>query len=576
LFKSSEEYLLKVVVFFSFLNMNFLPGYPFLCILALLSFFACTPKNNESDSGNETGKQRKIFSYNESASITSLDPAAASNFENIQAVNQLFNGLVQMDDHLNVIPCIARKFSILPDRKTYLFYLRKDVRFHDDPCFPGGVGRIVVAEDFVYSFRRLTDPSVSSALSLMEHFEKNEKGEITGIKALNDTTLEIRLQKPFGAFLKILTMKFFSVVPREAIEYYKDDFRKHPVGTGPFRFKFWEENAKLVLHKNPSYFETDSAGNPYPYLDAVSIHFIREKQVAFMELLKGKLDMISGADALNINEILEKDGTLKEEYAKKFYLQKSRFMKTDYIGILLDTSISFVKNHPVRLKAIRKALYHAFDRRKLIQFLRNNIGVPAHNGFIPHGLPSYEKSSEEQDFYNPELVKKFLEEAGFPRGKGLPTFTLHTTEQFREQVEFIQSQWSQHHIPTQVSVEKAAVLKEKVKNAEFILFKKSWIGDYADEENFLSMFYSKNFSPSGFNYFHYSNPEFDNLFEKAMNETNDSIRISLYRKMNKIIMEDVPVIPLYYDEVIHLVSKSVSGLKPNSMNLLNLKSVRKE
>jgi peptide/nickel transport system substrate-binding protein len=543
-----------------------------LILFHLFLFQAC--KQNDSPFASDS-EQRTIFSYNEQASITSLDPAAASNFENIQAVNQLFNGLVQMDDQMNVVPCIAKWFKILPDKKTYIFYLRKDVKFHDDPCFNGGIGRTVVAEDFVYSFKRLADPSVSSALSLMEHFETNEKKEITGIKALNDTTLEIRLKKPFGAFLKILTMKFFSVIPHEAIEMYKDNFRKHPVGTGPFKFKFWEENTKLVLHKNPSYFETDSNGVHYPYLDAVSINFIKEKQVAFMELLKGKIDMISGADALIINEILDKKGELLDKFKEKFYFQKSQFMKTDYIGIQLDTSYTYVKNNPIKNKLIRKAMYHAFDRKKLIQFLRNNIGVPANNGFIPHGLPSYDESMQNIDLYKPDLVKKLLADAGYPEGRGLPTFTLHTTEQFREQVEFIQSQFEQNHIKLEISVEKASVLKEKVKNNEFVLFKKSWIGDYADEENFLSMFYSKNFSPAGFNYFHYNNPEFDRTFEMALNETNDSIRIQLYRKLNAMIIEDVPVIPLFYDEVVHLVSKKVDGLLPNPMNLLNLKSVRK-
>lgn len=545
----------------------------FLIFIQLFLFQHC--KQKDSSYATESD-ERTVFSYNEQASITSLDPAAASNFENIQAVNQLFNGLVQMDDHLNVVPCIAKWFKILPDKKTYIFYLRKDVKFHDDPCFNGGIGRTVVAEDFVYSFKRLADPSVSSALSLMEHFESNEKKEITGIKALNDTTLEIRLKKPFGAFLKILTMKFFSVVPHEAIEMYKDNFRKHPVGTGPFKFKFWEENAKLVLHKNPSYFETDSNGVHYPYLDAVSINFIREKQVAFMELLKGKIDMISGADALIINEILDKKGELLDKFKEKFYFQKSQFMKTDYIGIQLDTSYAYVKNNPIKNKFIRKAMYHAFDRKKLIQFLRNNIGVPANNGFIPHGLPSYDESTLNIDLYKPDLVKKLLADAGYPEGRGLPTFTLHTTEQFREHVEFIQSQFEQNHIKLEISVEKASVLKEKVKNNEFVLFKKSWIGDYADEENFLSMFYSKNFSPAGFNYFHYNNPEFDRIFEMALNETNDSLRINLYRKLNAMIMDDVPVIPLYYDEVVHLVSKKIEGLLPNPMNLLNLKSVRKK
>jgi peptide/nickel transport system substrate-binding protein len=481
-----------------------------------------------------------------------------------------------MDDNLNVIPSIAKKFTISDDGLNYTFYLRSDVYFQDNACFENGRGRRVVAKDFVYSFNRLFDSKVSSATTLLSNIDRSEKTEYKGFQSINDSILIIRLKEPFSAFASILTMKFFSVLPVEAIEYYKQDFRRNPVGTGPFSFKMWEEGSKLILVKNPNYFEHDEKGFRLPYLDAVSISFVKDKETAFMELLNGKFDMLSGADAFNINEVLDKEGELRDVYTNKFYLQKHAYLKTDYIGILIDEKIESVKISPLRLKSVRKAINYAFDRDKLIKYLRNNIGYSAHAGFIPKGMKSYDPEKVKGYSYNPDFAKELLKEAGYPNGKGLPEITLHTTDNYKEQVEFIQSQLAECNIKLQVSIEKTSVLRQAVNNCEYNFFKKSWVGDYPDEENFMSLFYSKNFSPQGMNYFHYKNENFDIAFEKAQHETNEAKKIELYQQMDRMIVDDAPVIPLYYDQVIRLVSHKIKGLGNNSMNLLNLKTVVKQ
>jgi len=542
-----------------------------LIILATsaLIFSSCSGDQKEENS-------KTVFNYNEMAGITSLDPAVSSNFENTRAVNHLFNGLVQTDDELNVIPCIAHTFKISQDGLVYTFLLRNDVYFHDNACFEGGKGRKVTAKDFEFSFNRLYDSRVSSAMSLLTNVDRTEKTSYNGFVAVNDSVFEIHLKEPFSAFLNILTMKYFSVIPHEAVDMYKQDFRRNPVGTGPFVFKMWEEGTKLIMIKNENYFEKDEKGQKLPYLDAVSISFVKDMNTAFMELLSGKFDMVSGADEFDINEVLDKNGNLNSTYSKKFFLQKQTFLKTDYIGILIDDNIEIVKNSPVRLKAIRKAINYAFDRDKMIKFLRNNIGEPAKAGFIPKGLRAYNPEKVKGYTYNPDKVRQLLMEAGFPDGKNLPEITLHTTENYKQQVEFIQSQLAENHIKLKINIDKPSVLRQAVNSCEYLMFKKSWVADYADEENFMSMFYSKNFAPAGFNFFHYKNTDFDVLFEKALHETRDSVKTDLYQQMDQMIIDDAPVIPLYYDQVIRLVSHSVKGLTSNPMNLLNLKTVKKE
>lgn len=539
-----------------------------LCLLTLAITTTCSDSESEKDN-------RTVFNYNEMAGVSTLDPASANNTEVIWPVNQLYNGLVQLDDSLKLTPCIAKRWMISDDGLTYTFILRDDVYFHDNQCFEGGKGRKVTAKDFVISFNRLYDARVSSAVSLLANIDRTEKTGYKGFLSTNDSTFVVYLKEPFSAFLDVLTMKYFSVIPYEAVDFYGQDFRRNPVGTGPFKFKLWEEGTKLVLLKNEHYFEFDGK-NRLPYLDAVTISFVKDRETAFMELLNGKYDMLSGADAFNINEVLDKNGNLQPIYAEKFNMQKQTFLKTDYLGILIDENIDIVKKSPLKIKALRKAINYGFDRVKLVKFFRNNIGYPATAGFIPNGLPSYDEKQVKGYSYNPEKVRQLLIEAGFPDGKGLPEITLHTTDNYLEQTEFIQSQLADNNINVKISVDKPVVLRQAVASCEYNFFKKSWVGDYADEESFMSLFYSKNFAPQGVNFFHFKNDEFDQAYEKAQKTNDKEEKIRLYQKMDRLIMEDAPVIPLYYDEVIRLVNHRIKNFSTNPMNLLNLKYTVKQ
>lgn len=531
-----------------------------------MSVISCT-------SGDEKKEEsRSVFKYNEMAGIPSLDPAAARSFENIWVVNQLYNGLVQMNDSLNVESSIAKSWNISKGGLLYTFNLRKDVFFHDNKYFENGKGRQVLSGDFVYSFNRLLDASVSSATSLLANVDMSDN---KGFEAINDSTFTIHLAKPFTPFLRILTMKYFSVIPKEVVEQVGEDFRRNPVGTGPFKLKMWEEGSKMVLVKNAAYFEFENQER-LPYLDAISISFIKDKETSFLDFLQGKVDMVSGIDAINVDEVLTLEGTLKDKYRNQFKMQTQPYLKTDYLGFLIDENIDIVKNSPLKVKALRQAINYGFDRKKMVKYLRRNLGIAATAGFIPSGLPSYDTSIVKGYDYDPDKTRALLILAGYPDGKGLPEISLATSELYLELAEYIQSQLSEFGIKIKIDVQKASVLSEAIANAKVNFFRKSWIADYPDEENFLSLFYSKNRSPAGFNYTHYNNPEFDLLYEKSLAELNDEIRYTYYRKMDQLLVADVPVVPLYYDQVVRLVHNNIRGLTSNSMNMLSLKKVRKE
>lgn len=539
----------------------------------ILTILLTTNCSNNDQKTQQITSDKSVFYYNEKDGISSLDPAESNILPHIWICNQFYNGLAQSDDSLNVIPCIAQSWKIEENGTKYIFHLRNDVYFHDNPCFPNGKGRKVKAYDFEFSFNRLLVTPNSTAASLLLYIDKSERTNFRPFQSINDSTFVIYLKEPYSVFLNILTMKYFSVIPYEAIDYYKKTFYSHAVGTGPFMLKQWEEGNKMILVKNSNYFETDKHGNRLPYLDAVSISFIKDKETAFIEFLNGKLDMLSGADAMNINEVLDKSGALNKTYTSKCYLQKANYLKTDYIGLLVDEKVN--KNSPLLKKTFRQALNYAIDRERLVKYFRNGVGTPAVSGIIPKGFKSFDTSIVKGYHYNPDKVKELLKEAGYPNGKNLAEITLHITEDYKEQASFLQSQWKEFNIPVKISIEQPSVFRQATLLFQYEMFRKNWLADYIDEENFFSLFYSKNFAPIGFNYTHFKNVDFDLLYEKALRTTDEKEKIKLYQEMDKIIIDEAPVIPLYYDEVVRLVNHKIKGLKVNPTNVLNLKYVQK-
>lgn len=537
--------------------------------LLLLTVFSC-------QNYYQSDRFKNVFRYNESKGITSLDPAFARSQTNIWPVNQLFNGLVQLDDSLQVVPCIARRWTVSSDGLVYTFILRKDVYFHDSPLFPGGKGRRVVAGDFEYSLGRLVDEKVASPGSwILNGIDKNAGNHFKGFVALNDSVFQISLIRPFPAFLGLLTMQYCSVVPREVVEHYGDDFRNHPIGTGPFQFKYWKEGEKLVLVKNPNYFEFDSHHHRLPYLDAVDISFIADKQSEFLEFMKGNIDFLSGVQSVYKDELITKGGKLNPKYRDRFVMLTHPYLNTEYLGFLLDSTSEIGRGNPFKDIRIRQAINYGFDRVKMVRYLRNNLAIPAVNGFVPLGMPFFSDKPISGYSYNPDKARKLLQQAGFPNGNGLPKLTLTVTSDYLDLCEFIQHELEQIGVKVNIDVSTGAKFKDMVANSKLIFFRGSWIADYADAENYLSLFYSKNLSPGGPNTTHFSDPLFDQLYDKSLKEFDVHRRIAYYKQMDQMIVDQAAVVPLYYDIAVRFTQKDIRGLGINAMNLLCLKKVRR-
>jgi peptide/nickel transport system substrate-binding protein len=529
--------------------------------LILVCFMSCATTVRHAD--------KHVFRYNESAGITSLDPAFANNLENIWAVSQLYNGLVQTDSALRVIPAIASSWEISENGLDYTFFLRDDIRFHPHELI--GNDRRVNAADFAYSFGRIMDGSIASpGLWIFDKLDEEQP-----ISILNEHTLRLRLKQPFPPFLGMLTMPFCYVVPKEVVAHYGTDFRQHPVGTGPFQFNFWLENVSLALIRNESYFEKDEAGSSLPYLDAVSVSFVPDRSTMFLDFLKGKYDMMSGVYKEYRNELLDAQGDLSEAYRDRFYLQRQAFLKTDYLGIYLGEG-KLGDNHPLRDKRVRQAMDMALDKEEMVRYIKNNTAIPATQGFVPPSCFISSAAGTERLGFDLERARQLMLEAGYPQGEGVEEITLSTTADYVELCEYVQHQLGRIGLKIKVDVLPTSTHRSAVSAGEIEFFRKSWIADYSDPENFLSLFVSENAAPKGANYTHFSNAQFDSLSTMSLSAIDPLLRDSLYQVMNGLIQEEVPVIPLFYDMVMRFVSKDVSGLQGNAMNHLDLKRVKIE
>ena len=533
----------------------------------ILILWLCAAAISAGCGGPGDGRaDENYFRYNQTAGITSLDPAFARNQANIWAVNQIYNGLLQFNDSFQLQPCIARRWAVSDDDLTYTFTLRNDVYFADNKDDKVRK-RSVTAHDFRYSFLRIMDPSVASSGAWIFQGRVRDQDPFS---APDDSTLVIHLNQPFRPFLWLLTMPYTFVVAREAVEHFGSDFRRNPVGTGPFMLGSWDEKEALILVRNPGYFEASAAGS-LPYLDGVVVSFIENPEMEFLAFLDGRLDFVSDIPAGFKDQILDRRGNLQQKHAASMRLIRGPYLNTEYLGILADESAPVMSGHPLLQKEVRQAINCGFDREKMIRFLRNGKGYPALQGMVPRGMASYDSAAGYGYRYDPVRARALLAQAGYEPGR-MPAVQLMTTAQHMDIAEFIQFQLAESGLRVNLQLTTYGLLRNLMERGEAPFFRASWIGDYPDPESYLSMFYSRFGAPP--NYTRFGSEAFDALYERAVSEADDSVRMAMYRAMDSLVMEEAPVVPLYYDEVYRFVRPEVTGLGTNPMNLLVLKRVR--
>lgn len=539
----------------------FYTSYVLIVLLFMLSVTSCQQAEKTSD--------EHVFRLNMSSGILeSMDPAYAKDLYMMWASNMVYNTLVETDEDLYLKPSLAKSWDVSDDGLIYTFHLRNDVYFHNNELFENGVGRKMTAKDVAYSFNRIVDPNVASYGAWIFN---GRVREVDPFIAVDDTTFQVHLLKPFRPLIGILSMKYCSVVPKEVVEHWGKDYRSHPCGTGPFKLARWEEGSVVILHKNEHYWEQDDNGNKLPYIDGIKISFIDSKATQFFLFLQGKLDFVNEVDGSFKDLVLTKRGTLKDDFVGKFNMTKRTYLNTEYIGFLTDTTNPLTQGTLVTNRLVRQAMNYAVDREKIVTYFRNGVGTPAYSGFIPAGMPGYDTAHSYGYSYNPKKALALLEEAGYPNGKGLEPIKVLTPDNYADIMNLVASQLQEVGIPVSVEILQPNLLRQQMSRSKALFFRAQWIADYPDAETYLVFFYGA--LPAPPNYTRFNNKQFDEWYDQAM-VADDSTRWVLYRNMDSLAIRNAPLIPLFYDQMLHFTSNRVSGFSSTPMNLIELKRVK--
>ncbi len=520
-------------------------------ILLVVTTFSCS-KKIEID-------ENKVFKLNRYDNISSLDPINARTQANNWACNLIYNSLVKIDQQLEIQPDIAKSWVISSNGKTYSFTLKNDVYFHKHEAFGKDSTRIVTASDFVFSFDRLKDPKAGGSGGWIMN-------NIDSYQAKNDSVFEIKLKEAYPAFLGLISMKYASVVPKELFKNGNADFLEHPIGTGPFQFKIWEDNVKMVFRKNPIYFEFDEKKQRLPYLEAVNITFLPEKNSEFLELIKGNIDMMADLDPSYKDEILNPVGDLNPKYSNLLAIQKVPYLSTVYLSFYLDAP------NAIDVK-LRQALNYGINKEKIIKYMMKGQAFSADGGFIPKGLPGYSaESGYKYDLQKArELINSYIKQH-----EKITPIELTTVQEYVDICEYIAAEMAKLGLPIKVNVVPGPTMRDGKSTGKFTLFRANWGADYPDAENFLSLFYSKNFAPEGPNYSHYKNAAFDQMYEQSFLVNQLDERAKIYQKMDALMMQNAPIIPLFYDQTTLFLNKKVKNFSMGPIKLLDLTRVYKE
>ncbi len=531
------------------------------------------------------------FHYNEVENLKSLYPLSSGGIiHSAHILGQIYEGLIGLSQKdLSIVPRLAEKWEMDSTATIYTFHLRKDVNFHDDPCFDGGKGRNVTAKDFKFSFDKLCTASANNkgfwifknrvigADSFYQSTMNNKPlaGGVEGVKVIDDYTLEIHLMKPFASFLQVLAMPYAVVLAKEAFDKYgEDQLRMKCVGTGPFKLKEQKENEAVILVRNDNYWGKDQHGNQLPYLDAIKVSFIKEKKAELLEFKKGNLDMLYKLPLEMIDEILDKRGVLNTDYSK-YALQKVPSLSIEYYGFL--HASEYFEN-----KLIRQAFNYAIDRRKIVDFTLKGTAIQAVYGIVPPALVGYDTKAIKGYDFNPDKAKQLLAEAGYPNGEGFPEITLVISRgggSHEQLAEAIQKMLKENlNINLLIESLPMAQLLEKRESGKAMFWRRGWIADYPDPENFLNLLYGihipvNSTDKSYMNNERYYSSAYDSLITKALTTIDPDERNMLYLQADQTLMDDAAIVPLYYEKIYRLIAPYVENFHQNPMEFRDFRKV---
>ena len=529
-----------------------------------------------------------VFRMNEVNDIRSMHPLNITEVTAFRVATQVYEGLVKFDQaSLEVIPALAESWEVSDDAMTWTFNLRKDVSFHDDPCFPNGEGREVTAEDVAWCVKELctaapqnqmfwlVDERLKGASEYYKSSLQGQEAELEGIEVVNSHTVRFHLKYPFSEFIQLLGHNGFYIYPKEAKEHYGEELRSKAVGTGPFMLKVYKTNELVVMERNPNYWQKDEHGNQLPYLDAVQVSFLKDKKSELLKFKNGELDMLFTLPIEMYSEVMSGLADASRQERSSFLPQVKPSLSVQYYAF----------QHKSELFAddrVRKAFNYAIDRKSLVNYALQGEGEPGVGGIVPPAFKKYAFKSVKGYSFDPAKARELLAEAGYANGEGFPELTLELAsggENYEIVAQVVQRMLKENlNIDINLQVMSMAQLLDNAESGRSQFWRDAWVADYPDPENFLCLFLANDVGHTQsekayLNSVRYENAIYDSLYASAVRETNIDNRYEMYLQLDQILMNDAVVMPLYYEEFTRLIPEYVRNFPQNGMEYRDLSNV---
>jgi len=557
-----------------------------LLIILTLLFASCGDSSETVERKKRKGEGNVVygglFRMNITEETRSIFPHNMVDASSFNLMKQVYEGLMTINPTTKQIePALAESYSISSDGKTYTFQIRKGVYFHDDQIFEDGQGREVKAQDIAFCYTKLCEPSPYNQLyafvvdvikGAREHYESKGKSGVSGLRVIDDYTLEIELQHPTPTFLSILTHPCSWIFPEELYEY-GEDINSWSIGTGPFKARTIKMNDVVIFERNKEYWGEDEHGNSLPYLDAIRCNFESNARRQLNLFLDGKLDLIMNVPFESVPALKKAENS--EDSELNFKILNIPGLRVEYYGFQHRSDIfSDLK--------VRKAINYAIDRQFIVDSILFGYATAATHGFVPPAMPSYEVDSVMGFEYNPDKASELLKEAGFSTGNDFPVLTLQLNDGNQTVIEVAEAVQRMLIDNLGITVELSVLPRDthydQIEQGNVNFWRDGWIADYPDPENFLKLFHGKlvpedSQKSSYLNTVRFKNTNFDNYFEASMRETLPKERMDIAQRADQILMDKAAVAPLYFEEWIWLVKKDVKQLEVGSMGVLELKHV---
>lgn len=564
------------------------------CIVSSVFLVSCGGGSGKTD---KTDKEAKggvyyggVFRVNETEDFRSLYPLDITEVISHRIANQVYEGLVKLNqEDLSVKPCLAEKWDVNEDATSFVFYLRKGVVFHDNACFPEGKGREIKAQDFKYCLDKVCESNPQNQMFWLfkdrveganDYYESTVKksplpGGVSGIKVIDDYTLQIDLSYSFAGFLNILSHSACWVYPKEAYDMYGVDMRTNCVGSGAFKIKNIKEGEAVILDRNEKYWGIDQYGNQLPYLDVVKYTFIKEKKAELMEFRRGKQEMVFRLPLEMIKEVVSEFEEAKKGGNISFEMQVVPAMSVFYYGFQH-------KLPPFDNKLVRQAFNYAIDRESIVNYTLQGDGRPGIYGIVPP-FKGYEYEKIEGYTFNAEKARDLFSKAGYPNGKGFPKMILQINsgggDRNVQTAEVIQKMLKENlNIDIQIEIMQFAQHLENLETGKALFWRTGWVADYPDPENFLNLLYGKHVpaeinEKSYINSVRYQSSEFDSLLGLALREVDAKKRMEMFRIADQQAVNDAAIMPIFYDENTRLLQTYVKNFPANAMEYRDLSEV---